>query len=77
MKKNTQSVIHIKAHNANMELIEYPIVLYDLQNFKQNGLTLTLFLTCKEETLYFRNENDLLSAVSYLENAINSCKRIS
>jgi hypothetical protein len=77
MQKNTQSIIYITAHNANMELIECPIVLYDLQHFKQTGLTLTLFLTCKEATLYFRDEDDLLSAVSYLENAINSYKRIS
>lgn len=70
MQNKTNPILRIKAYNELMENIEYPVVLYDYISCKQDGLTLTLHLTCKEVILYFKQEEDLLFVINALEDAI-------
>lgn len=77
MQNKTNPILRIKAYNELMENIEYPVVLYDYISCKQDGLTLTLHLTCKEVTLYFKQEEDLSFVINNLENAIHSYQKIS
>jgi hypothetical protein len=77
MQNKSNPILRIKAYNELMESIEYPVVLYDYLSCKQDGLTLILHLTCQDVTLYFRQEEDLLSVINNLENAIHLCQRIS
>ena len=69
MQNKNNPILRIKAYNELMESVEYPVVLYDYLGCKQDGLTLTLHLTCKEVILYFKQEEDLLFVINNLENA--------
>lgn len=77
MQNKNNPILRIKAYNELMESVEYPVVLYDYLSCKQDGLTLTLHLTCKEVILYFKQEEDLLFVINNLENATHSYQRIS